>query len=168
MALPDPLVANGPAQASTGVEVSYPEITAAALLAQLTREMSRRLAAGPVPDGAAAGPRGPVWEQIDEYLRIAEQHAYIGRSVPRFHRFRGLSRRLARLVARGFLYLCQVFTNGQRAYNVATVNALRELGHALRRLEERQQESFRKLEELQRRGLCDREARTRHEESASR
>ena len=130
------------------VEVIHPEMTASDLAAQMRQELARR--AGNPPAAAGGRTDGPAtsltWDQIAAELQRAEQHAYMGRSVPKLRRLRGLRRRLARFVARCVLYLAQVFTKAQREYNVATVNAVRDLCNAVRDLEAANREGLRHLE----------------------
>jgi O-antigen chain-terminating methyltransferase len=140
------------------IEVSHPEVTATALATCISRELSRRRAQGAAPpdimtlaDNHAAG---LVWNQIDTLLQRAEQHAYMGNSVPEFRRFGGLRRRFARLAARCTLFLAKVFTRGQQVYNVSALCAIREIGKAVRDLERMYRDSLTNVERVQKDDLA--------------
>src|SRR5262249_47689690 len=134
------------------VEVTHPEITVTDLLAHMNREAPRPgIAAVSAPDkGPPAGSRvGPyIWDQITAHLQRAEQHAYMGRSVPKFQHFAFPKRRLARWLARVVLYVAKVFTKGQQEFNVAAVNSVRDLADTVRQFEQFHDKDFHRFEQV--------------------
>jgi tRNA (mo5U34)-methyltransferase len=77
----------------------------------------------------------PSWETVDAHLGTAEQHARIGTEVPSLTRYRGVTRRLARLAARGLLHVSQVVTNRQRQFNVSMLSSVQALRQRIHELE---------------------------------
>jgi O-antigen chain-terminating methyltransferase len=132
------------------IEVTHPELDVAELTTRINQEIAWRQAdadVGCVSCSLQAAPVPFLWEQIQANVQIARQHAYMGRSVPKMKRLRGVKRRLARWVARGVLYVAQVFTKGQREFNVAAVNSIHDLSNWVQSLERAEQEALRKQAE---------------------
>jgi hypothetical protein len=91
------------------------------------------------------------WPQVQACLAGAARLAAAPTVVPPLGRWRGLTRLAARLVLRGFLSLSRVITLRQGEVNGRLIEALRETGEGLRRLEQqvtRQHERIRQLESL--------------------
>jgi hypothetical protein len=89
------------------------------------------------------------WPQVQAGLNHAARLASTPATVPALGRFRGLTRRLARLVLRGFLSVARVITVRQSDWNGCVLEALRETAEGLRNLERevaRQNERIRQLE----------------------
>jgi hypothetical protein len=80
------------------------------------------------------------WNRIRASLHLAEENAQAGTIVPELGRFRGITRKLARLVARGILYLGRVFTNSQRKFNIAALASVRDLHNVFRQWEQTEHE----------------------------
>jgi hypothetical protein len=94
------------------------------------------------------------WAGLSEKLRLAQHHAHsAGVTVPEIKGLGGLKLRLARLVARGVIYLCQVITKPQRLLHLTALNTLAELTRATRQLELAYtvtvQDLIRRVEELE-------------------
>jgi O-antigen chain-terminating methyltransferase len=127
------------------IEVIHPDLEVNDLVAHITKEVSRRHESKSCMAGNSTRPPNfitpYIWDQIVANLTIAAQHAYMGRSVPKMKRFWPPVRKLARFAARGILYVAQVFTKGQREFNVAAVNSIRDLNNWVRKLEQVQQEN---------------------------
>jgi O-antigen chain-terminating methyltransferase len=131
------------------MEIIHPEIKVPDLMTHIHQELSRYQAATALPPTCGPRPGHPaIWELIAAQLDRAERHAYMGRSVPEMKRFRRLTRWLGQKIARAFLLLAQVITKGQREYNVATVQAVRDLTDLVRNLDQFQRESHQHLEQV--------------------
>jgi O-antigen chain-terminating methyltransferase len=135
------------------MEVTLPEFGVPELMTQIHEEIAHRRTKH-LPFQSAHFSDLPtdslVWDQIDTHLQRAEQHAYIGRSVPKMRRFPYLVRHLGRLVARCYLYLSQVITKGQREFNVSTVRSIRDLVSTVKHLVNEDNRNRTLLEELNR------------------
>ena len=79
----------------------------------------------------------PDWEKSRQTLQLAEAHLCISSQPPACTRYHGLTRTLARFVARLVLFLAKVVTQRQQTYNAAALNALVESHQELQALEER-------------------------------
>jgi O-antigen chain-terminating methyltransferase len=131
------------------MEVVHPEIQVPDLISHIHREVSGYRTPVKVSPTDGVRPGDPVvWELIAANLDRAERHAYMGRSVPELKRVGRLTRWVGQKLARAFLILAQVITKGQREYNVATVQALRDLTGRLRNFERLHEESQQCLDEI--------------------
>ena len=95
--------------------------------------------------------RVQFWNRVCANLDLAEQNCQFGVIVPEFRRLRGVTRTIARWVARGLLYLVRVFTGPQRTFNVAVFHALGDLHHSMRQWDQAQQG----LRDQERRAVVD-------------
>jgi O-antigen chain-terminating methyltransferase len=91
------------------------------------------------------------WNRIRANLNLAEENSQAGMIVPELGRFRGVTRKLARLVARGLLYVARVVTNSQRKFNIAALASVRDLHYVFRQWEQTKHEQL----EQDRRTLVD-------------
>ncbi len=123
----------------------------AALRAEVLRHRTGSEAAVP---GSAPRARldwdGPVYQ-----LAEAGRHALVGTSLPEMSRFRGLRRPFVRFTARCVLTLSRFLTAAQRQFNLAVLDALRQLGDRVQELERAQNDTVRWLEAA----LAERDAR---------
>jgi O-antigen chain-terminating methyltransferase len=131
------------------MEVVHPEIQVPDLVSHIHREVSGYRTPVKASPTDRLRPCNPVvWELIAANLDRAERHAYMGRSVPELKRVGRLTRWVGQKVARAFLILAQVITKGQREYNVATVQALRDLTGRLRNFERLHEEIQQCLDQI--------------------
>jgi hypothetical protein len=80
------------------------------------------------------------WNRIRANLNLAEENALAGTILPELGRFRGATRKLARVMARGLLYFGRVITNSQRKFNVAALAAVRDLHYLFHQAEQTRHE----------------------------
>jgi FkbM family methyltransferase len=86
---------------------------------------------------AALTEPSPVWQRIVLNLGQAERFAVIGTEVPPMTQYRGPLRWLARWTARAVLFLAQVVTRRQRAFNRSMLLGARAQLYALREADSR-------------------------------
>jgi hypothetical protein len=101
-----------------------------------TEPTDRNGSLGPSMKGSCRSRKEAQWYRMGTNLELAQQNAQFGEIVPELKRFRGVTRKLARLAARGILYIGRVFTQSQRKFNVATLSSLRDLYFMLRKWEQ--------------------------------
>jgi O-antigen chain-terminating methyltransferase len=122
------------------LEVAHPELTVDRLVAHMNGQPLPSEFGGDHANGkdraATDGTAEYAWDQLAAHCRRAEQHAFVGRSVPRFSHCAWPKRRLARWVARAVIYVARVVTKGQREFNVAILHGIRDLATTVRRLDE--------------------------------
>ena len=114
------------------IETPNPEIDVDQLMEEIRAEVLRGGGPANSPGGGAASvPSKPVgegrWFALLGQLHVAEQNAVVGVATPAFTRYGRLKRRIARTAARAVLYLAEVITHHQRAFNVSSIAALRLL-----------------------------------------
>ncbi len=114
----------------------------------IRQEVNRHQATLPAAERESAGTnqtpfslkQEAQWNRIRANLNLAEENALAGTIVPELGRFRGATRKLARIVARGLLYFGRVLTNSQRKFNVAALAAVRDLHYLFQRAEQTRHE----------------------------
>lgn len=138
--------------------LSSQDVTVAQVLTSVRRAVSNhqncfpwsQAPPGPLSnDAQGQNETSPRWEHVSASLQLAERYADAGRKVPDLPQFRGFTRRLALLVAKGVQYLARVVTTPQRKYNSGVLNALREIQNAVCQLEQISQANLRLLTSLQ-------------------
>jgi SAM-dependent methyltransferase len=116
------------------IEMSKPEVTVDALVARMRAVAARsRVDVAELTDAAEerAARSARVAARIDSAAPVAQ----VGRTFPPLAPFRGLLRYPARWAAHLVLFLSRFLTDAQASFNLAVLDALRDLNEAVRELE---------------------------------
>src|SRR4051812_13029300 len=111
------------------LEANNPEIDVDALMQRIQERVQQRQAALPPEDGAPVLPgRASVASSaMEQLLSRAREVASVGADLPAMTRTHGVTRFVARPIAKAFLRIAQLITRDQRTFNLAALDALRVL-----------------------------------------
>ncbi len=88
------------------------------------------------------------WSRLSAQLSAAEDQGHVFTTTPVMNHYRGLKKMAATLVGKAILYLAQVFTKHQEAFNLSIVHALQSSNEGLKQLERSASETRKRMSAL--------------------